>query len=254
MISIAGLKSGIASHPVFVSLAQISTVEAVDYSACTVTTMTSFPLEILDHILSLLKKDKTTLILCFKASPLLGAVAERYLYEHISLEMITKPLEQKLQAFLSSHPRASCYVKSITVLFPDSKISQHQAATKRLTETSISWSEIQGIQRETWLKIACLPTLKNLVLRGISDFPFVVLDRCRNLKQVDLLGDIEYKIESPEEAPVLSSAGDQRHLTILNPCFAIRDVSGGLASRIKESAKDALVDAPSISRLSWYKS
>lgn len=206
--------------------------------------MAAFPPEILDHILSLLKKDKAALAVCLKASPLLGAVAERYLYEHISLETITKPLEQALQVYLSSHPRASYYVKSVTVFFSDSSAqvntSQGNAAPKRLTEaysftdlprlplletlvlttkpsTSVNWSSIRENQGDIWMKIACLPTLKNLVLRGISHFPFDVLDRCRNLKRVGVLGDTKYEMGYLEEAPELSSTEAQRHLTVHNP-------------------------------------
>lgn len=88
--------------------------------------------------LSLLKKDKKALILCLKASPLLRVVAERYLYEHITLQAIDKPSEQILKSFLSFHPRAPSYVKSIAVLFSDSTTSietlQRNVATKRLTE------------------------------------------------------------------------------------------------------------------------
>lgn len=67
--------------------------------------------------------------------------------------------------------------------------------------------------------------MKNLVLKGIYDFPFGVLDRCRNLKRVELLGNIEYDLE---ETPDFSSAGDHRHLTMHNPCFGTRDISSWL--------------------------
>ncbi|KAF9526857.1 hypothetical protein CPB83DRAFT_857095 [Crepidotus variabilis] len=74
--------------------------------------------------------------------------------------------------------------------------------------------------------MACLPTIENLILRGVAEFPFAMLDKVKNsnLKRIELLGDHIFNLVNLEKAPNYSKASGLRHFT-LHDCWLVEEVA-----------------------------
>ncbi len=174
------------------------------------------PPEIFDLILSYLSSDFVSLKLCAQALPFLRKLVERYLYANIAfhadqhssdLESFTIDPHQfgKLLQFdqsLANHVRSLCIVIPVTCFFTGtesrrsiSKISwvlpllpELTSITLKSGDNPILWSWLREDFRFAFTRRIQLPSVTQVRLHGIFNFPLSIFDKCKNVKSLSLDG------------------------------------------------------------------
>jgi hypothetical protein len=161
-----------------------------------------FPPEILDYIFSFLDGNLSSLKSCFDADPLFSYVVERHLYAHITVynghsdEPHTFHYSE-LSKFLSHNPHVGKYVRSLRIDVASGErgwdielasilpiLQQLETITLDSQDRAdLMWGDLHESFQNAF--IDCLtPSLKDIHITGIKDFPLFVLDKCENLKRL----------------------------------------------------------------------
>ena len=164
----------------------------------------SLPTEVLDYIFSFLESDSVTLEACTRSHPFLSQFAERYLYSTIDLrEYVSKPRKMfELNQLLVDTPRIGSCVRTVEVRINDnlrqdltltSSILRKLPLVKKILirlncRGEISWEMLSKTFRQAFLKCLRLPSMKELSVQYVNNFPLSALKGSKTIKAVELVG------------------------------------------------------------------
>ena len=205
--------------------------------------------EILDHIFSFLVSHQETLIACSKDS-LLSPIVERHLYYKVIVHIgrgqfnsnyVNAFKPNLLSKIVSENPRILRYVRilEIHVEFRSSQSEAHMEVLDEFAKTLLMFPVLECIMLTSppflqdwhWPNVfrgaledrLNLRTLKELHLTGSKDLPFTVLENCKNIEDLSLLGTFE--------AEGLVGVSTLPHLKSLN--LSTRFISSSLLTWLK---------------------
>jgi len=176
----------------------------------------SLPTDVLDYIFSFLESDSITLETCTLSHPFLSQFAQRYLYSTIDLEHGVYDTWRRMFEFnqlLLDTPRIGGYVRTVEVRINDnprqdlslfSSILQKLPLVKKITliqvdrRGEISWEVLPETFRQAFLKCLRLPTMKELYVEYIINFPLSAL---RDSKTIKILELVDWKYNSKIKVP-----------------------------------------------------
>ncbi|KAF9525916.1 hypothetical protein CPB83DRAFT_512942 [Crepidotus variabilis] len=181
----------------------------------------SLPTEILNHILSFLRRDVKSLKACARASPLLVPLAERHLYAQIVLlprlsgdvfsdHDLYFNLSQ-LAKLIRTRPHVAPCIESIRVMityqdlmawlyppisgFADHGSPPHLPSLKVFAVTlrglrfkPIRWNLFPETLRAYLENMIHLPTIEEITIQGVLGFPLKILNGCWKLGSLELDG------------------------------------------------------------------
>lgn len=177
------------------------------------------PLEIVDHIFTFLEDDPLTLQKCLECCPELSKFVERHLYANVTIYSNTMPVWVVERLLYSPH--LANYVRSLTIqIVPRLSFNRYMAMAavlklalqKKLphlekvclastyTGPGILWRDIQKNMRAVFLTFLRLPTLREVSIWNIIDFPLSEFDKRPNITRLLLRGDFFYsdpQVQSP---------------------------------------------------------
>ena len=179
----------------------------------------SLPTEVLDYIFSFLESDSITLEACTRSHPFLSQFAERYLYSNITLQeyfsVVSDPREVfEFNQLLVHTPRIGSCVRTVEVRINDdrrqdltltSSILQKLPSVKKITlfqadrRGEISWEMLPETFRQAFVKCLGLPSMKELSVKFIINFPLSALKDSNSIKVLEL---VDWKMKVPGDTPV----------------------------------------------------
>ena len=168
------------------------------------------PPDVLDYIFSFLESDFVALKACSLSHPFLSQFAERYLYATIKLQdggFVGPDAGLRVFEFnqlLLDTPRIGSCVRTVQVVIlhkPQfdvtdlthiSSILQELSLVKKIaliqegSRGDFSWQNLPEAFRQAFLKCLCLPSMVELSLEYVVDFPLSALKDCTTIKILKL--------------------------------------------------------------------
>ncbi|KAF9522265.1 hypothetical protein CPB83DRAFT_864693 [Crepidotus variabilis] len=240
----------------------------------------SLPTEIIDHILSFLQDDANSLHICAEASSLMNSLIERHLYAHIIL-LPRETADNynnhhvglnrlQLATLLKTHPHIAHYIKSIQAVVMPTDLRRWTSALrpsypkrdktelskppylpslKNLTlnlassirSREVKWNLLPSPLRAYLKRIIILPSMEDITIQGIQDFPLQVLNGCPKLNRLALDGGC--CTNSRDEAALPSGQDERlerarvRHLQVRRGLTKMHEIASWFAQDPHDSAQ-----------------
>ena len=181
-----------------------------------------FPPEILDHIFSFLQGDHATLKSCAQVNSVFSNLVEPHLHAQLTFDFAsTNRHIFKFSDLLSDRPQIANYVRSLTIKVVDKRYSPHQSVSdiwRKLLRLEVitltfrtrgTWLGEPRYFRKAFTDCIGLPSLCELTLRGIKEFPLSILGGNKSIRRL-VLHETEvcaskYEKSLISECPGLSS-------------------------------------------------
>jgi len=187
------------------------------------------PFDIIDHILSFLQWDRAALTSCSEADPLLSRIAERHFYARITVEEQIAPSsdpytfdQYQLYKRLHDNPRIAKYVRDLhlpvspvshMLCIPDMSTKQEptihlilpmlpllERIALACPSKYVSWNHLPEKFQQAFMDCLRLPTIKELSLSDITDFPLSSFNRSQTLKKLELRGVMTFENPYPSSS------------------------------------------------------
>jgi hypothetical protein len=182
------------------------------------------PSELVDHIFSFLRGDRSALEECSKAHPMLSRLAEPYIYADNRIDVIDEKSLSELYTLLSENPHILKFARTLKILHCDYTYSRlgadpllmmipQMTNLVSLSLENFGWSYGHSNENlfSTFRTFLRQSTIEELCLNSVKYFPFSILDNCKNLRKLTL---IECSAMSEAE-PISASASPHRFLETL---------------------------------------
>jgi hypothetical protein len=181
------------------------------------------PADVVHYIFSFLREDLATLKACTQAHPLLSGLAEYHLYYKTTLDIkpgCNSDITQ-LSSLLEKNPRIRNGVRSLAinvskeleplvsaqtpVIKEVSSILSHLPGLNKVTLalSTLSWIKTHETFRSTFEKILQQPSVTEVHLESVFNFPLSALDTCQNIKTLSLsdCGGFDVQVHLPTFPP-----------------------------------------------------
>lgn len=209
------------------------------------------PPEIIDHVLGFLQWDRITLKFCAQAHPTLSKLVERHIYVHLTVHNFASSHpgtyhSSDLFRLISQNPEISKSVRSFRMdllipsffqpFYTDDNYEELALILPLLTQLeavflsasgaggSCGWYDLRESFRIAFINCLQLPSLTDVKLSFLKNFPLSILDLSRSLKRLSLSGTFDYSSGSSQVYPSLDSL-------LLNGCLSMDAIISWLRSR-----------------------
>ena len=169
-------------------------------------------IEVVDHILSFLQSDPVSLKACYESHPLLSQLAQRHRFTHVVLNDLFPPefafRPSDFSKVIHRHPHIATYVRSIELevaIYPSelSSILPMMTLLKKVKlcgKLDPCWDEIPEHFRQAFLDCVHLPSMEDVSISQVSDFPLSALNNVKRLA-------LEWEDESLLDTITLDDSG-----------------------------------------------
>jgi len=176
------------------------------------------PLEIIDHIFGFLQSDSPTLEKCSKAHPILSELVSKYLYANI---MIRVPTDVSRLSKLASDNLIANYVCNLQLdllwlvhvdscrrLLDQEKIALMLPKFRMLRGIALyvgddpptEWPRLHEKFRQAFTQCLRLPSMIEVSILGISEFPLTTFRNCTSIKKLALGGGFDFDDSSSDSS------------------------------------------------------
>jgi len=189
------------------------------------------PLEIIDHIFSFLQSDRSTLEKCSKAHPILSELVPKHLYANI---IIRVPDVSRLSELASDNLIANyvCNLQIVLVwslhessgrrLLDQEKIASMLPKFRMLKRIALhvgddpptEWPLLHERFREGFTQCLRLPSMIEVSILGVSEFPLTTFRNCTSIKRLALGGEFDFDDPSSDSSSSLVTYPQIKSLTL----------------------------------------
>jgi hypothetical protein len=179
------------------------------------------PAELVDHIFSFLRGERSALEECSKAHPMFSRLAEPYLYADILIHMSNERALSELYKQLSENPHILNFPRTLEILrgdpspmlFPQPKVLSIMSVIPQMTNLvslTLEGQWCDGLYDFLSTFRTCLrqSAIEELCLKDFLDFPFSILDNGKNIKKLTL-------IQCTADEPISTSGSPHQSLETL---------------------------------------